>query len=41
MTRTGTSATPDRYTIISSDGHAGGDIQDYRPYLASRPLTSL
>ena len=34
MTRT--SATTDRYTIISSDGHAGGDIQDYRPYLASR-----
>jgi predicted TIM-barrel fold metal-dependent hydrolase len=36
MTMTGTSATTDRYTIISSDGHAGGDIQDYRPYLASR-----
>jgi predicted TIM-barrel fold metal-dependent hydrolase len=36
MTVTGTSATTDRYTIISSDGHAGGDIQDYRPYLASR-----
>lgn len=23
----------ERYTIISADGHAGGDIQDYRPYL--------
>jgi predicted TIM-barrel fold metal-dependent hydrolase len=29
-------APTDRYTIISSDGHAGGDIQDYRPYLARR-----
>ncbi|HUA95330.1 MAG TPA: amidohydrolase family protein [Acidimicrobiales bacterium] len=29
-------AGPDRrYTIISADAHAGGDIQDYRPYLAS------
>ena len=26
----------DRYTIISADGHAGGDIQDYRPYLPSK-----
>jgi predicted TIM-barrel fold metal-dependent hydrolase len=25
-----------RYTIVSADGHAGGDIGDYRPYLASR-----
>src|SRR5207248_2338929 len=25
----------DRYTIVSADGHAGGDIQDYRPYLPS------
>src|SRR5258708_3096973 len=25
-----------RYTIISADGHAGGDLLDYRPYLASR-----
>ena len=25
-----------RYTVVSADGHAGGDIQDYRPYLASR-----
>ena len=30
------SDTIDRYTIISADGHAGGDILDYRPYLASR-----
>ena len=29
-------AATDRYTVISSDGHAGGDIQDYRPYLARR-----
>ncbi len=28
---------PDRrYTIISADAHAGGDLTDYRPYLASR-----
>jgi predicted TIM-barrel fold metal-dependent hydrolase len=25
-----------RYTIISADGHAGGDVADYRPYLPSR-----
>ena len=25
-----------RYTVVSADGHAGGDIADYRPYLASR-----
>jgi predicted TIM-barrel fold metal-dependent hydrolase len=31
-----TTAPSDRYTIISADGHAGGDIQDYRPYLATR-----
>src|SRR5687768_17609204 len=30
--------TLDRYVVISSDGHAGGDILDYRPYLASRWL---
>ena len=24
-----------RYTVISADAHAGGDIPDYRPYLAS------
>jgi predicted TIM-barrel fold metal-dependent hydrolase len=28
--------TPDRYTVISADGHAGADLRDYRPYLASR-----
>ncbi len=28
--------TGDRYTVISADGHAGGDIADYRPYLAAR-----
>ena len=27
---------PGRYTIVSADGHAGGDIQDYKPYLPSR-----
>ena len=26
----------DRYVVISSDGHAGADLADYRPYLASR-----
>ena len=25
-----------RYTVVSADGHAGGDILDYRPYLAGR-----
>jgi predicted TIM-barrel fold metal-dependent hydrolase len=25
----------ERYTVISSDGHAGADLLDYRPYLAS------
>ena len=25
-----------RYTVVSADGHAGGDIGDYRPYLARR-----
>ena len=26
----------DRYTIVSADGHAGGDLRDYRPYLPAR-----
>ena len=25
----------DRYTIVSADGHAGGDFDAYRPHLAS------
>src|SRR3954454_2057120 len=25
----------ERYTVISADGHAGGAIADYRPYLPS------
>ena len=29
-------ATRERYTVVSADGHAGGDIQDYRPYLPGR-----
>jgi predicted TIM-barrel fold metal-dependent hydrolase len=29
-------AARERYTIVSADGHAGGDIQDYRPYLPAR-----
>ncbi len=29
-------APDSRYTVISADAHAGGDIYDYRPYLASR-----
>ena len=28
----------ERYTVISSDCHGGGDIPDYRPYLESRLL---
>lgn len=33
------SAAPEpisRYTVVSSDGHAGAEIADYKPYLASR-----
>ena len=30
------SGTPERYTIISADCHAGADLPDYRPYLPSR-----
>jgi predicted TIM-barrel fold metal-dependent hydrolase len=26
----------ERYIVVSSDGHAGGNVGDYRPYLASR-----
>ena len=33
---TTTTSAPARYTVVSADGHAGGDIQDYRPYLARR-----
>ena len=25
----------DRYTVISADGHAGAQLQQYRAYLAS------
>lgn len=28
--------TIDRYVVISSDSHAGADLRDYRPYLASK-----
>ena len=31
-----TNASDDRYIVISADGHAGGNIPDYRPYLESR-----
>jgi predicted TIM-barrel fold metal-dependent hydrolase len=32
-----TELDPDRrYTVISADAHAGSDLPDYRPYLASR-----
>jgi predicted TIM-barrel fold metal-dependent hydrolase len=27
-------SSPDRYVLISSDGHAGADLWDYKPYLA-------
>ena len=33
---TATSSPSARYTVVSADGHAGGDIGDYRPYLARR-----
>jgi len=26
----------DRYIVVSADGHAGADLLDYKPYLASR-----
>jgi predicted TIM-barrel fold metal-dependent hydrolase len=29
-----TESTSDRYVVISSDGHAGADLRDYKPYLA-------
>src|SRR5919112_785283 len=29
-------APSERYTVVSSDGHAGGDIQDYKRYLPGR-----
>jgi predicted TIM-barrel fold metal-dependent hydrolase len=31
-----TGSDDDRYIVISADGHAGGNIPDYRPYLESR-----
>jgi len=31
-------AGDERYIVISSDGHAGGDVPDYRPYLESKWL---
>ena len=31
-----TATVSERYTVVSADGHAGGDIQDYKPYLARR-----
>jgi len=30
---TATTTHTDRYTIVSSDGHAGADVADYRPFL--------
>ena len=33
---TATAPERSRYTVVSADGHAGGDIQDYKPFLASR-----
>jgi predicted TIM-barrel fold metal-dependent hydrolase len=29
-------SSEERYIVISADGHAGGDIPDYRPYLESK-----
>ena len=34
-------ATAERYTVISSDCHAGGDILDYRPYLEAKHLDAF
>jgi predicted TIM-barrel fold metal-dependent hydrolase len=31
-------AGDERYIVVSADGHAGGDVPDYRPYLESRWL---
>jgi hypothetical protein len=31
-----TDSMSDRYMIVSADGHAGADLQDYKPYLARR-----
>jgi predicted TIM-barrel fold metal-dependent hydrolase len=31
-----TLSSDERYIVISADGHAGGDIPDYRPYLESK-----
>jgi predicted TIM-barrel fold metal-dependent hydrolase len=31
-----TGSNDDRYIVISADGHAGGNIPDYRPYLETR-----
>ena len=28
----------DRYVVISADGHAGGNVADYRPYLEQKWL---
>lgn len=30
-----TTATPERYAVISADGHAGAELYEYRDYLAS------
>jgi hypothetical protein len=29
---------PDRYVVISADGHAGADLRGYRPYLEAALL---
>jgi predicted TIM-barrel fold metal-dependent hydrolase len=29
-------ASPERYAVVSSDGHAGADLWDYKPYLPAR-----
>jgi predicted TIM-barrel fold metal-dependent hydrolase len=34
-------ATDDRYTVISSDGHAGGQMPEYREYLEARYLPAF
>ena len=31
-----TLSSDERYIVISADGHAGGNIPDYRPYLESK-----
>src|SRR3974390_543102 len=35
-TKETTVMAPDRYIVISTDGHCGADLRDYKPYLEAR-----